>query len=73
MVCDMAEAAEPALRLVHLMGAHSPYMSAEIDSEMFFPLCDCYCSPGEDIKKAIAQQKKVLCNMRTGNWRFIIR
>lgn len=57
MVCDMAESAEPAFRLIHLMGMHPPYLSAEIDGERFIPLHDAYCSPGEEIQKARKQQR----------------
>lgn len=57
MICDMAEAAEPAFRLVHLMGAHPPYLSAEMDGERFIPLHDAYCSPSEEIKNARKQQR----------------
>lgn len=57
MICDMAEDEEPALRLVHLMGVHPPYLSGELDGERFIPLHDCFCSPGEEVRKARAQQR----------------
>lgn len=53
----VAESAEHAFRLIHLMGAHPPYLSAEIDGERFIPLHDAYCSPGEEIQKARKQQR----------------
>lgn len=57
MVCDMAESTEPALRLVHLMGAHPPYLSAELDGERFISLDDGHCSFSKEIDEAREKQR----------------
>lgn len=57
MVCDMAVAVEPTFRLVHLMGAHIPYLSAEMDSERFFCVSGGYGSLSEADEKERAKQR----------------
>lgn len=57
LICDMAEQTEPAFRLVHLMGLHPPYLSAEMDGERFISLHDRFFNPDEEVGKKRAQQR----------------
>ncbi|MGN0345077.1 MAG: hypothetical protein ACI4EC_08990 [Lachnospiraceae bacterium] len=38
MLCDMVVDTVPTFRLVHLMGGHTPYLSADMDGEKYFPI-----------------------------------
>ena len=57
MLCEMAEDTEPAFRIVHLMGCHTPFLSGDIDGEEYLPLHGLFCKQDADMERRVFSQR----------------
>lgn len=58
MLCEMAQDTKPTFRIVHLMGLHTPFLSADMEMEEYLPLHGFFC------KKDLTMEQKVFAQRR---------
>ncbi len=57
MLCDMAEEDQPAFRIVHVMGCHTPFLSGGMSSEEYLPMHGLFCKQDLDMEKKVFAQR----------------
>ena len=55
MLCDMVKDTKPVFRLVHLMGGHTSYLSADLNGDVYVPIGE---KPGTGVMNEVYEQRK---------------
>lgn len=58
MLCDMGEAETPGVRIVHIFGCHTPYLSSDLNGERYLPMDSLFCKQSEEMDSLVYQQRK---------------
>lgn len=57
MLCDMTVDIKPTFRIVHCMGCHTPFLSGDLEGELYLPAHGFFCKKNDETADLVYKQR----------------